>query len=87
MALVSAADDPVGTLRRERGSGFAHLIKLEQGGDAPCWDLIDMYGSCGDLLGFPAGLLTNADVDGLNNEVVYTPIEDKEWARLTGDTP
>lgn len=80
---MSAADDPVGTLRRERGNAFVHLIKLDQGKNFPCWDLIDAYGSCSELLG---DLLTNEEVDKGDNTVVYTPVEAEEWARLTGDT-
>ena len=75
--VTTAKDDAVGTLRRISGPGFAHLIRLEQPEDWPCWDLIDVYGSCAELMGYDAGLLTDDEVDALQTVVVYVPAD--QW--------
>lgn len=73
---LCAADDPVGTVRRLR-AGFAHLVKLDQGGRRQCWSLYDAYGPCADLMGYVDALLTDDQVDILDTMVVYVP--DAHW--------
>lgn len=77
---MSAKDNPVGTLRRGVTNwGFWHLFKLCQPKDAPCWDIIDAYGSMLDLT--ENRFLTDEEVDARGNTVVvYTPIGDQDWA-------
>lgn len=74
---MSAAGDSVHTVRRVL-KGLGHLIKLDQPEGVACWDLIDAYGSCGELLGY-GGLLTDEQVDKLDAPVVYVPEEDSVW--------
>lgn len=69
---------PVGTVRRSVTNwGFAHVIKLDQGGAEKNWMIIDAYG--------PMELVTDAEVTRW--PVVYIPADDKEWAASHGLNP
>lgn len=59
-----------GTVRRSPAPGFAHAILLDQFTDPHCWQIIDLYG--------PMEIVTDEDVKDW--EIVYTPVDDEEWA-------
>ena len=72
-------EEPPGTLRRMYGGGFAHFIKLEQPGGAPCWDCFDSYGSMSDFQTFR----TDDDMERANDiEVVYVPMSARDWREV-----
>lgn len=65
--------DSYGTLRRGPAPSFAHAIKIDQGGAADCWEIVDLYG-----IG-SSPLLTDEQVKDW--PVVYTPMPDEEWEK------
>lgn len=65
---------PFGTIRRAPAPSFTHAILLDQFTDSRCWQIIDVYG--------PMEIMTDEDVKGW--KIVYTPMDDAEWASLEG---
>lgn len=85
---VSASHDPTGTVRRVVTNwGFEHYIKLDQPDREPCWMSYDAYGPTDDIL--PEGsFLTDAQIDSRRDtQVVYVPMDDRQWARIHGLNP
>lgn len=61
---------PYGTTRRSPAPSFAHAILLDQFGLDKTWAIIDLYGC----------IETLSDEEVKDWEIVYTPLDDKEWA-------
>lgn len=67
--MSSPRDDSVGTLRREPGRGFAHVIKLVHTENTRAWLLVDAYG--------PMEMLGDEEVKDW--PIVYRPAPWTDW--------
>lgn len=84
----SAAHDPTGTIRRVITNwGFEHYMKFDQPPGRECWLSMDCYGPTDGILPDTAWR-TDAQMDArADTEVVYVPLDDRQWARIHGLDP